>query len=148
MLLDFISLHAGCCSSPEVSILSQLKKACSIHQGQHPSKTTQSSLSFQVGTGLHKMYVLSEQQPWAVITLISFAILTPGYCNLTHGGEQLRLEDEFALLVLFAALEGLVILPSNRLLALPTTDVANDVSTGRHIAFVGLAVDNVDHCAE
>lgn len=62
--------------------------------------------------------------------------------------EQLRLEDELALLVLLGALVGLVVLPADRLLALAADDVADDVTTGRHVALVGFAGVHVDHGVE
>jgi hypothetical protein len=62
--------------------------------------------------------------------------------------QQLRLQDEFPLLVLLARLIRLVILPPNRLPALPTHDVPHDVTAGCHVAFCSFAQGDVDDGVE
>lgn len=57
--------------------------------------------------------------------------------QLIHRTEQLGLEYELALLVLLARLVRLVVLPPDRLLALPARDVPHDVPARRHVAFRG-----------
>jgi hypothetical protein len=64
------------------------------------------------------------------------------------GAEQLGLQDELALLVLLAGLVGLVILPADRLLALAALDVAHYVTSGRHVALVGVGFGDVDDAVE
>ena len=65
-----------------------------------------------------------------------------------HDAEKFRFQDEFALLVLFARLVRFVVLPTDRLLALPTMYVTDDVSTSRHVAVVGLRRIDVDDLVE
>ena len=65
-----------------------------------------------------------------------------------HGAEQLRLEDELALLVLLARLVRLVVFPADRLLALPAVDVTHDVAARRHVAFAGIGLGDVDDAVE
>lgn len=60
------------------------------------------------------------------------------------GAQQLCLQNELALLVLFARLVSLVVLPADCLLALPAVDVADYVATGRHVALVGIRLGDVD----
>ena len=62
--------------------------------------------------------------------------------------QQLSLQDIFPLLVLLARLVRLVVFPPHRLLALPTRDVAHDVSARRHVAFRGFALSDVDDGVE
>jgi hypothetical protein len=68
--------------------------------------------------------------------------------QLADIAEQLGFEDELALLVLFAALVGLVVLPAYRLLALPTRDVAHDMSPRRHVTLARFARIDVHHVIE
>lgn len=68
--------------------------------------------------------------------------------GLADVAEQLGLEDELALLVLLARLVGLVVLPSDRLLALLARDVAHDVAPRRHAALRRLARVDVDDRVE
>jgi hypothetical protein len=65
-----------------------------------------------------------------------------------YRAEQLRLENELALLVLFASLISLVVLPADRLFALAAVDVAYDVAAGGHVALVGLGFADVDDAVE
>lgn len=64
------------------------------------------------------------------------------------GAQEFSLEDELALLVLLAALVGLVVLPADRLLALAARDVAHDVAARGHVALAGLARLDVDDGVE
>ena len=72
----------------------------------------------------------------------------PRIVYLIHRTQQLRLQYEFAFLVLLRRLERLVVLPPHRLLALPAHDVPHNVPTRRHVAFVGVRLRNVDDGVE
>lgn len=65
--------------------------------------------------------------------------LSPGRISLRNVAEQFRLKNVLPLLVLLTRLKRLIILPSDNLIALAAHDVANDVFSGRHIAFGGIA---------
>lgn len=65
-----------------------------------------------------------------------------------YNAEKLLLKNELALLVFLAALVGLVVLPSYRLLALAASDVAYDMSPGGHVTFDGLGLGDVDDVVE
>jgi hypothetical protein len=65
-----------------------------------------------------------------------------------YGAQKLTLQDELALLVLLAGLISLVILPSDRLLALSAVNVAYDVAAGGHVALAGLRLCDVDDVIE
>ena len=73
--------------------------------------------------------------------------LRPGQ-SLVNGTQQLRLQDVFALLVLFRRFKRLVILPADRLLALPAVDVAHHVPARRHVAFDRLGLRDIHHRVE
>ena len=62
---------------------------------------------------------------------------------LIHRTQQLRLQYELAFLVLLRLLVRLVVLPPDRLLALPAHYVPHDVPTRRHVAFVGVRLRDV-----
>lgn len=66
----------------------------------------------------------------------------------TDIAKPLRLEDELALLVLLARLVRLVVLPPDRLLALPARNVPHNVPPRRHVALARLARVDVDHRVE
>ena len=67
---------------------------------------------------------------------------------LCDRAQKLRLKDEFPLLVLLRTLIRLIVLPSHRLLALPTMDIAHDVAARRHVTLAGLAFGDVDDGVE
>ena len=67
---------------------------------------------------------------------------------LVYHAEQLRLQDELALLVFLTLLVGLVIFPADGLLAAPTDDVADDVTSSRHIPLDCFRCRDVDHVVE
>jgi hypothetical protein len=71
-----------------------------------------------------------------------------GNTPLANDTQQLLLKNEFALLVFLAGLVCLVILPPYRFLALPASDIANDVSASSHIAIDGLALRDVNDVVE
>lgn len=62
--------------------------------------------------------------------------------------QQLRLEDELALLVALRGLEGAVVFPAHRLVAALAHDVAHDVPACRHVALCGVAGGDVDDRVE
>ena len=62
---------------------------------------------------------------------------------LKHLHKQLGLQDIFALLVLLTRLIRLIVLPSHRLLALPTRNIPHYVSSGSHVAFGGFGLGDV-----
>ena len=68
--------------------------------------------------------------------------------RLADVAQQLRLENELALLVLLGALKRLIVLPPHRLLALAAHDVADDVTARRHVTLARLARVYVDHGIE
>jgi hypothetical protein len=68
--------------------------------------------------------------------------------KLADVAEQLGLEDELALLVLLGILVGLVVLPADRVLALPAGDVAHNVPARCHVALARLARLDVDDRVE
>lgn len=55
-----------------------------------------------------------------------------------HHAQQLLLQDELALLVLFRALKCLVVFPPNHLFTLSACDVSHNVSAGGHVAVAWL----------
>ena len=65
-----------------------------------------------------------------------------------HDAQQLGLEDELALLVLFRRLVGLVVLPPDRLAAATAHNVTHNVPARRHIALAGIAGIDIDHGVE
>jgi len=65
-----------------------------------------------------------------------------------HRAEQLGLEDIFALLVLFRRFVSFVVLPAHRVVALPTLDVAYDMTAGCHVPLAGIALDDIDDGVE
>ena len=65
-----------------------------------------------------------------------------------HSAEQLSLEDEFALLVLFRCFVRFVVLPTDCLFALAALNITYNVSTCRHVALAGLALCDVDDAVE
>ena len=67
----------------------------------------------------------------------------PTQIYLIHRTQQLRLQYEFAFLVLLRRLVRLVVLPPHRLLALPAHYIPHDVPTRRHVAFAGVRLRNV-----
>lgn len=66
----------------------------------------------------------------------------------SDGAQQLRLKDEFTLLVLFTLLVSLVILPAHCFIALLANDVANDMPPRGHVAFHRLSLLDIDHAVE
>jgi hypothetical protein len=79
--------------------------------------------------------------------------LSRGSPRLAHSlsrniAQQLRLQDELALLVLLALLERLVVLPPHRLVALPARNIPHDVSPGRHVSLRSFAGRHVDDRVE
>lgn len=62
--------------------------------------------------------------------------------------QQLRLQDEFPLLVLLAGLVSLVILPPHGLLALLTNHIPHLVPAGGHVALDGFGLGGVDDGVE
>lgn len=62
--------------------------------------------------------------------------------------QQLGFQDVFALLVLLTALECLVILPSNCLVALLTCNVTHDMASSSHVPLGGLTLNHVDNGIE
>lgn len=62
--------------------------------------------------------------------------------------QELGLEDELALLVLFGRLVGLVVFPADRLLAMPAIDVAHNVAPSGHVALGGFALGDIDDLVE
>ena len=73
--------------------------------------------------------------------------MTP-FWFLADVAEQLGLEDELALLVLFAGFVGLVVLPTDRFVALAASDVADNVPACRHVTFARLASRHVHDTVE
>ena len=67
----------------------------------------------------------------------------PPTIHLIHRTQQLRLQYEFAFLVLLRRLVRLVVLPPHRLLALPAHYIPHNVPTRRHVAFAGVRLRNV-----
>lgn len=57
--------------------------------------------------------------------------------------EQFCFQNVFALLVFFSRLVRLVVLPSDRLLALSAADVSYDMSSSSHVALASLALVDV-----
>jgi len=57
--------------------------------------------------------------------------------------QKLGLKYEFALLVLLARFEGLIVFPTYSLLALLAEYVADDVTTGCHVSFAWFALGDV-----
>lgn len=91
----------------------------------------------------------SDQDPSVASSIIAKTSSTSWPAvRLADRAQQLGLEDELALLVLLAALVGLVVLPAHRLLALAAGDVAHDVAARGHVALAGLAHVDVDHRVE
>jgi len=78
---------------------------------------------------------------------VSFLHLTP-FWFLADVAEQLGLEDELALLVLFAGFVGLVVLPTDCFVALTASDVADNVPACRHVTFARLASRHVHDTVE
>ena len=68
--------------------------------------------------------------------------------NLCNLAQQLSFQDVFALLVLLTALECLVILPSNCLVALLTRNVSYDMASCGHVPLGGLTLNHVDNGIE
>jgi len=68
--------------------------------------------------------------------------------HLTHHTQKLLFEDKLALLVFLTALVCLIVLPSYRFLALSASNIAHDVSTGRHAALYSFALCDVDDSVE
>ena len=62
--------------------------------------------------------------------------------------KQFRLEYVLALFVFLRRFVSLIVLPTNRALALPARDVAHNVSAGCHASLVGVALDDVDDFLE
>ncbi len=62
--------------------------------------------------------------------------------------EQLRLQDEFTLLVLLIRFICLVILPADRLFALPAMNVTHDVPACGHVALIRLRLGHIDDAIE
>lgn len=62
--------------------------------------------------------------------------------------EQLGLQDELALLVLFRVFIGLVILPTNSLLAMSAADVAHDMTAGSHVPLGSFALGDIYDAVE
>ena len=60
-----------------------------------------------------------------------------------HSGQELRLQDELALLVLLRSLVRLVILPPHRLFALSAVDIPYEVPPRRHVALHGFCLGDV-----
>jgi len=72
----------------------------------------------------------------------------PSRGSLADITEKFVLEDELPLLVFFAALVGLVVLPADDILALSALDVAHNVATRRHVALARLPRFDIDNCVE
>jgi hypothetical protein len=64
--------------------------------------------------------------------------------SLSNIAQQLRLQNELPLLILLARLIGLIVFPPHRLITLSADNIPHDMSTGRHIAFGGLAGIDID----
>ncbi len=62
--------------------------------------------------------------------------------------EQLGLKNKLALLVFLRVLIGLVVFPAHRLFALAAGNIADDVSTRRHVSLARLARIDVDNAME
>ena len=57
--------------------------------------------------------------------------------SLIHRTQQLRLQDEFSLLVLFTWFICFIVLPPHSLLTLPARYIPYDMPAGSHIPFCG-----------
>jgi hypothetical protein len=68
--------------------------------------------------------------------------------RLADDAQQLRLEDEFALLVLLASLVGLVIFPSHAGVAATAVDVPDNVPARCHITLIRFGAVDVDDGVE
>lgn len=63
--------------------------------------------------------------------------------SLIHGAQQLRLQDEFPLLVLLTRLVCLVVLPPHRVLTLPARYIPHNMPASGHIPFRGVSESDV-----
>lgn len=70
------------------------------------------------------------------------------FLHLGDDAQQLRLEDELALLVLLARLVRLVVFPPDAGVAAAAVDVPHDVPAGGHITFVRFGAVDVDDVVE
>lgn len=68
--------------------------------------------------------------------------------HLGDDAQQLRLEDELALLVFLARLVRLVVLPPDTSIAAAAVDVPHDMPAGGHITFVRFGAVDVDDVVE
>lgn len=69
--------------------------------------------------------------------------IPPSELNLTNIYQQLCLQNKLPLLILFGLLIGLIILPSDNLLALFTRDIAHNVAARCHVPLHGLGLLDV-----
>lgn len=65
-----------------------------------------------------------------------------------NNAEKLLLQNELPLFVFLAALIGLVVLPSYRILALAAGDVAHDMPSCSHATFHSFGLGDVDDVVE
>lgn len=64
---------------------------------------------------------------------------------LPHHAEQFLLQNELTLLVLLTVLEGLVVFPPDRFLALSAGDISYNVPPRCHAAFGRFCQRDIDH---
>lgn len=72
----------------------------------------------------------------------------PSHLCLRHRAKKLRFEDKLALFILLARFVGFVVLPADRLFALSTVYVADDVASGCHVALVRFRLGDVNDLIE
>lgn len=72
----------------------------------------------------------------------------PSHPGLRYRAKKLRFEDELALFILLARFVGFVVLPADRLFALSTVYIADDVASGSHVALVRFRLGDVDDLIE
>ena len=65
-----------------------------------------------------------------------------------HRAQQLRLQDEFPLLVLLTRLVRLIVLPPHRVLTLPARYIPHNVPASGHIPFCSVPESNIHNSIE